>query len=129
MSLLHQESPDEIDDAARGEEFTKGSSHVVWAGVIAALLVTIAVAVYVLAGEKPPWAVGEIVQVWAHPRHGETSEIDANGAAMAKESFDQVLVFAHVKLHNQSKVPLFLEDVLANAKLGNIILSRSEERR
>jgi hypothetical protein len=55
MSLLHQESLEEIDDAARGEEFTKGTSHVVWAGVVAAVLVTIAVAVYVMPGKSRPW--------------------------------------------------------------------------
>jgi hypothetical protein len=38
---------------------------------------------------------------------------------MAKESFDQVLLFAHVKLHNQSKVPLILQDVLANVRLAD----------
>jgi hypothetical protein len=108
MSLLHQESPEEVDDAARGEEFTKGSSHVVWASIIAFVLVTIAVAGYVIAGQKPPVATGEIVQVWAHPRHVETSGIDANGAPMAKQSFDQVLVFAHVRLKNQSKVRFIL---------------------
>ena len=69
MSLLHQESQEEIDDAARGEEFTRGSSHVVWAGVIAAVLVTFVVAFIVLASHKPPVASGEIVQVWAYPRH------------------------------------------------------------
>ena len=40
MSLLHQESGEEIDDAARGESFTKGSSHLVTASLIAALLVS-----------------------------------------------------------------------------------------
>ncbi len=125
MSLLHQESGEEIDDAARGEAFTKGSSHVVLAGLIAAALVTIAIAVYVLAGEKPPVAGGEIVQVWAHPRHVETSGFDANGAPMPRESFDQLLVFAHVKLRNQSKVPLFLENVLANVTQADGTLSVS----
>jgi hypothetical protein len=36
---------------------------------------------------------------------------------MPKDSFDQVLVFAHVKLHNQSKEPLFLHQIMANAAL------------
>jgi hypothetical protein len=119
MSLLHQERQEEIDVAALGEEFTKGSSHVVWAGVLAAVLVTVVVAIVVLASHKPPVASGEIVQVWAYPEHGETSGIDANGAAMAKESFDQVLLFAHVKLHNQSKVPLIVQNALANARLAD----------
>jgi hypothetical protein len=119
MSLLHQDSPEEIDDAARGEELTKGTSHVVVATVIAAVLVTIAIAVYVLAGEKPPVATGEIVQVWSHAMHTETSGFDANGAPLPKESYDHVLVFAHVKLHNQSDKPLFLNQIMTNATLDD----------
>lgn len=116
MSLLHQDSPEEIDDAALGEEFTKGSSHVVWASVIAAIVVTLIVIVVLLVSRKPPVAAGDIVQVWAFSRHGETSGIDANGDAMAKQTVDQVLLFAHLKLHNQSKVPLTLTGILANLK-------------
>jgi hypothetical protein len=123
MSLLHQDSPEEIDDAARGEEFTKGTSHVVWASTIATVLVTLAIAFYVWSGQKPPAAAGEIVQVWAHPLHTETSGLDANGAPMAKESYDQMLVFAHVRLHNQSQQPLFLGGVLCNAVLDDGIHS------
>jgi hypothetical protein len=116
MSLLRQDSP-ELDDAALGEEFTKGTSHVVWASVSAAILVSIAIAFYFLAGQTPPPATGEIVQVWIHPHHVVTSGLDASGAAMAQSSFDQVLVFAQIRLHNQSKVPLFLHQIMANATL------------
>jgi hypothetical protein len=125
MSLLHQEPGEEVDDAARGEAFTKGTSHVIWAGVLAAVTVTVAIAVYVMAGEKPPVASGEVVQVWAQPRHIQTTGFDANGDAMAQESFDQVLVLARVKLHNQSRYPLFLQDVLANIERPNGTLSVS----
>jgi hypothetical protein len=123
MSLLHQDSPEEIDDAALGESFTKGSSHVVWASVLAAVLVTIAIAAYVIAGQKPPVATGEIVGVWAHPIHTETSGVDANGAPMPKETFDQVLVFARVKVHNQCDHPLFLQQVMTNATVEDGIHS------
>src|SRR5208337_5552807 len=108
MSLLHQESPEELDDAALGEELTKGTSHVVWATIAAAVLVTILIAIYVIAGQEPPVVTGEIEQVWAHPLHTQGSGIDANGEPMPKESYDQVLVFARIKLHNQSTKPLFL---------------------
>ena len=47
-------------------------------------------------------ATGEIEQVWVHPQHSESYGYDANGAPMAKESYDQVYVFAQVKLHNQT---------------------------
>jgi hypothetical protein len=118
MSLLQQDSP-ELDDAARGEELTKGSSHLVLTSIIAAVVVTVAVAVYVLAGQKPPAATGEIEQVWAHAQHSESSGFDANGAAMPKEEMDQVYVFTLVKLHNQSKEPLFLHNIMTNATLDD----------
>ena len=53
----------------------------------------------------------------------ETSGFDANGAAMAKETYDEVLVFARVRLHNQSKQPLFLHEILTNATLSDGIHS------
>ncbi|HEY1901254.1 MAG TPA: hypothetical protein VGG56_02410 [Terracidiphilus sp.] len=122
MSLLQQDSSG-LDDAARGEEFTKGSSHVIWASVIAGVVVTAAIAFYVIAGQKPPAATGEIEQVWVHPQHSETSGFDANGAAMAKETYDQIYVFALVELHNQSDKPLFLRNMAANATLDDGIHS------
>jgi hypothetical protein len=119
MSLLSQESLEKKDDAALGESFTKGSGHLVVAGIIAAVVVTIAVAIYVIHGEKPPAATGQIVDIWAHPMHYESSGFDANGAYIPKESFDQVLVFTHVKLHNQSAQPIFLHEILTNIMLDD----------
>jgi hypothetical protein len=118
MSLLHEDRSTH-DVAAQGEEYTKGSTHLIWAAGVATVLVTIAIAVYVWAGQKPPVAVGDIEQVWAHPIHTETSGFDAAGAAMPKESFDQVLVLTKVKLHNQSDKPLFLHQVMTNATLDD----------
>jgi hypothetical protein len=123
MSLLNQNSPDQVDDAARGESFTKGSSHVVWASIIACVAVCAAIALYMWTGQKPPAATGEIVQLWAHPQHTESSGSDANGVRMAKDSFDQVLVFARVRLHNQSENPLFLHQISIDATLPDGILS------
>lgn len=116
MSLLKQE---EHDDAARGEELTKGTSHVVLAGVAAAILVTIAIGLYVFLSEKPPPATGEILSVWVHPQHTVSSGYDANGEAMAKEDFDQVMVFTRIRLHNRSKVPLFVGQITVNATLAD----------
>lgn len=123
MSLLHQDTPEEIDDAALGEELTKGSGHLVWAALAAAVLVSIAIAIYFIAGQKPPAVTGEIVAVWAHPQHTESSGLDANGAPMPKEIFDQVLVFAEVRLKNQSKLQLSLLNVMTNATLDDGIHS------
>lgn len=120
MSLLQQ---DQQDEAARGEELTKGTGHPVIASVIAVIVVAAAIAIYVINGQKPPVATGEILAVWAHPQHIETSGYDASGAMMPQQSFNQVMVFAQVRLHNRSKAPLFLWNVLTNATLGNDIHS------
>ncbi len=119
MSLLQQQSK----DLAAGESYTKGTSHVIVATVVATVLVSIAVAVYLFLGEKPPAATGEILDVWSHPMHTESSGWDANGAAIPKEEIDQVLLFTHVRLHNQSKQPIFLHQIVANATLADGIHS------
>ena len=118
MSLLQQNN-ERPDDAALGEEFTKGTSHVVWASIAAAVLVTIAIAIYMVTGQKPAPATGQVLNVWAVPRHTETSGFDASGASIPKESFDQVLVFARVSLHNQSQYPLFLTGMATNVTLDD----------
>jgi hypothetical protein len=123
MSLLHQETPDQLDDAARGEELTKGSTHLIVAAVVATILVSLAIAAYVIAGQKPPVVTGEILAVTAHAMHTETSGFDANGAPMPQESFDQVYVFTRVRLHNQSPGPVFLINMLTNATLADGIHS------
>lgn len=123
MSLLHQEAPDQLDDAARGEEFTKGTSHVVIAAVVATVVVSIAIAVYFITGQTKPVVSGDVIAVWAHPMHVESKGYDANGAPMPKESFDQVYVFTQVRLKNETKGPLFLSNAMANATLPDGIYS------
>jgi hypothetical protein len=123
MSLLQQDAKKEIDGAARGEAYTKGSSHVVIAGIVAAVLVTASIAAYVIMDQKPPAATGEIEQVWIHPQHTNSKGFDANGAPMPVESYDQIYVFALIKLHNQSKLPLFLRNAMVNTTLPDGIQS------
>ncbi len=122
MSLLQHDSP-ELDDAALGQDYAKGSSHVIWATIIAVVLVSVAIAVYVIAGQRPPVVTGELEQVWVHPQHSETSGLDANGAPMPKETYDQIYLFALVKLKNVSKEPLFLHNIMANTTLADGIHS------
>ena len=120
MSLLHQE---ELDDAARGEELTRGTSHVVIAAIVACLVVSIAIAIYVIANQKPPFATGQITAIWAHPQHTETSGLDANGMPMPKLVADQVMVFTTVSLTNKTDHPLFLGNVTTNVTLDDGIHS------
>ncbi len=118
MSLLQQNSQEQ-DDAARGEDYTKGTSHVLLASAIAVVVVSIAIFLYVRLGEKPMPATGEITNVSAHMMHRETPGLDANGAPMAKDVFDQVLVFAHAKLQNRSKQPLFMHEIMDNVTMDD----------
>ena len=94
MSLLHQETPQELDDAARGESFTRGTSHIVWAGIAAFFVVSVAIFIYVFAGEKPAVATGVVLEAWAHPMHTVTPGFDASGSAMSQEAFDQATAAA-----------------------------------
>jgi hypothetical protein len=119
MSLLQQDPSTELDDAAKGEELTKGTSHVVWAAAAATVVVSIAIAIYVIAGQKPPIAKGEIVAVWAHPQHTVTSGFDASGAPVEQETVDQIFVFTQIRLRNQSDHPIFLQNVLTNVTLAD----------
>lgn len=114
MSLLQQDNPVALDDAAKGESLTRGTSPLLLAALAATVLVTAAIVTYVLVGEKPPAATGEILEVWAHPMHSVTPAFDASGAPMSQSSFDQVLVFTRVRLRNQSKQPLFLHQITTN---------------
>jgi len=120
MSLLHQE---ERDDAARGEELTRGTSHVVIAAIVAGLVMCIAIAIYVIAGQKPPFASGQVTAIWAHPQHTETSGLDANGMPTPKQIADQVMVFTTVSLTNKTDHPLFLGNVTTNVTLDDGIHS------
>jgi hypothetical protein len=116
MSLLQQ---DDLDDAARGEELTRGTSHVVVAAVIAGLVVSLAIAIYMITGQKPPFATGQITAIWAHPQHTETSGFDAAGAPMPKRVADQIMVFTTVQLKNQTDHPIYLGNVTTNVTLDD----------
>lgn len=122
MSLLQQNSNVQ-DDAARGEEFTNGTSRIGWAATIAAVLVSVAIAAYFFAGQKGPVAAGEVSGVTARMVHRETSAFDAGGAPKPKDEFDQVLLFSHLKIQNRSKHPITVHDISANVTLPDGIHS------
>jgi hypothetical protein len=118
MSLLQRNSPD-LDDAARGEDFTRGSSHIVWAAVIAAIVISIAVVAYAVVTKEMPAATGQVARTTVHFVHHESNALDAAGNPMPKEAFDQALVFTHIQIHNQSKIPLFVRQIMTNVTLDD----------
>jgi hypothetical protein len=123
MSLLHQQNTEDLDDAAQGEELTKGTSHVVIAALIALMVVSAIVAIYVIAGQKPPYATAQVTSIWVHPQTTETSAFDASGAPITQQSVDQVMVFTTVRLKNQTNHPILLSNVTTNATLDDGIHS------
>lgn len=122
MSLLQQDTNHQ-DDAARGEEFTKGTSRIGIAAIIATVAVALAIAAYVIAGQKGPVATGEVTGVTIHMIHRETSAFDAGGAPKPKDEFDQLLLFAHLRVQNQGKQPITVHDIMANITLPDGIHS------
>jgi hypothetical protein len=119
MSLLQQYDTVELDDAARGEDFSRGTSHIVWAAVVAAIVISAAIIAYAVVTREMPAATGQAMRAAVHFVHHESSGLDAAGNPMPKETFDQVLVFSHIQVHNQSKNPLFVRQVMTNVTLDD----------
>jgi hypothetical protein len=87
--------------------------------VIAAIVVTIALALYVYLGQKPPVASGEVLASTVYPVHSTINNGAGGNDGMAgtSESYDQVIVLTKVRIRNQTDIPLFLEDVGSAIKL------------
>ena len=87
--------------------------------VIAAIVVSIAIGLYVWLGERPPVARGDILTMNLYPVHtlinnGGGSDTGMPGTA---EYYDQLLILAKVKITNQTDIPLFMQDISAAIKL------------
>lgn len=119
MSLLHPQSEEDLDAAAKGESYTRGTSHIVWASITAIVVITVAAVLYIYMGQKPPAATGEVLSIWTHSMHDESPGYDAAGVAMPQETNDHILVFTRVRIHNQGKIPLYLIHTFANATLND----------
>jgi hypothetical protein len=121
MSLLQlkQDPVHEHDASAEGEDLAKGSSYMLWTVIVAFVLVSVGITLFLLSDRKPPVAAGEVTQVWAHGVHTLNTPVDANGVQSAGEVFDQVLIFAQIRVRNQSDQPIVLKDMLTNVDLAD----------
>jgi hypothetical protein len=121
MSLLQMnDKASRTEDATfGGEDYAKGSGYILWTSIAAFIVVTIAVTFFLMANRKPPVAAGEITQVWIHPVHTISHPKDAAGVEYSPEAFDQVLVFASVRIRNQSKQPIAFQQMLTNVTLAD----------
>jgi hypothetical protein len=86
--------------------------------VIAAIVVSIALALYVYLGQKPPVASGEILATTVYPIHAMVNNGGGSeGMAGSSEYADQVLVLTKIRIRNQTNIPLFLLDISSGIKL------------
>jgi hypothetical protein len=104
-------------------ESTKRTLLIILTAIIIVVVVT---ALYVYTGEKPPAATGQIVSLEIFPIHSQLRVGEgAQGLQGGMETYDQLLVLAQVKIHNQANIPLFLRDISANLDLSNGSSQRS----
>jgi hypothetical protein len=113
------------NDSYLDQEPRDPASNALKTVLIALILVVVAVGAYVYFGEKPPVATGELIHVSAIPIHQESDLPAAAGMPGQTDAFDQVLVMAQVRLHNQAKIPLFLHEMYASLGLPDEVERRS----
>jgi hypothetical protein len=87
--------------------------------VIATIVVTIALGLYVYLGQKPPVATGEVLASTVYPVHTSINNGagGTDGMAGSSESYDQVIVLTKVRIRNQTDIPLFVQDIGSAIKL------------
>ena len=105
------------NDTYLSQEPRDPASNALKAVLIALVLVVAAVGAYVYLGEKPPVATGELIHVSAIPIHQQSDLPAAAGMPGQTDAFDEVLVMAQVRLHNQTNIPLFLHEMYASLAL------------
>ncbi|MGI8771260.1 MAG: hypothetical protein ACR2JE_07475 [Acidobacteriaceae bacterium] len=127
-------NPPQIDDAGRdiGPRLAqidplRSFGRLAVRVVLAAVLVCAAITMYVLLGQKPPAATGDVARISVFPVHTTIrGKVDgAPGMAGEDEVYDQLLVLAHVRVHNQSKQPITVDDAWATLTLPNGEMRRS----
>jgi hypothetical protein len=84
--------------------------------VIAAIVVSLAIGLYVWLGQKPPVASGEVLTTTVYPVHATISGGGGEGMPGVSESNDQVIVLTKVRVRNQTDIPLFLQDISMTIK-------------
>ena len=83
-----------------------------WKTILAAaVLVTAVIAAYWFYIQRPPLAAGQVLSLNVYPVHSSVSGTAGEGMQGAAESHDQVLVFARIRVHNQTNIPLFLSEI------------------
>jgi hypothetical protein len=98
--------------------------------LIATAIIVLSIWAYVAIETKPPVATGEVIRITAYPVHTDLRQGEgANGMQGGAESYDQIIILAQVRLHNQSKGPLFIHDFWSNIATKDPATLGDEDRR
>jgi hypothetical protein len=89
--------------------------------VIALIISSLVVFIWIRFGRKTPVATGDIARVAIYPVQARITGGNAGtpGQEGQDEIINQLLVFAHVRLHNPNTAPITLEDDWAVVTLPN----------
>jgi hypothetical protein len=89
--------------------------------VIALIISSLVVFIWIRFGRKTPVATGDIARVAIYPVQAKITGGNAGtpGQQGQDEIINQLLVFAHVRLHNPNTAPITLEDDWAVVTLPN----------
>ena len=91
------------------------SSSRMWLIILAAFsIVSIAIGAYFYFDDKPPVSAGQVLSLNVYPIHRDLSSGPSLGGLSGEsETYDEVLVFANVRITNQTDIPIFLQDMWA----------------
>jgi len=94
--------------------------------VLGLIVTSLLVGSYLYFGKHKALATGEVERVSLYPIHSvESGSGMAPGMASQNESYDQLIVFAQVRVHNQSTEPLTILELQANVIQADATVSSS----
>ena len=86
--------------------------------LVAAILISLAIAAYFYFGQRKPVATGDVARISLYPIHSVISgQGPGSGMSGEDETYDQLLVFAQVHVHNLGPDPLTITEFV-----GDIVL-------
>ena len=83
------------------------------------VVVLLVIGAYIYVEEKPPVVAGDVLHLSAYPIHRESkaSMFSTPQVGQVDNNFDEVIIIADVRIHNQSQGSVFLADMAALLKL------------
>jgi hypothetical protein len=104
----------------------QAGAHPAFAAIAATFIVIAILGGYVWYNTKPPVHAGQLVSITAYPIHRDLSTGSSlGGLAGQKETYDEEIVIATIRIKSQTEMPLFLHDMWADVTLADGTTQRS----